>query len=339
LFAVLRSPPVVEVSFGFADLPAGQNLFGIVATNKSNIADDNGQENPINRADDYLPDGGLLVVNAGVVLNPDGTYDTNDSSTVNTSKVQGVSIAFGNQNYSHAGEDAFFIFVDNPAYNAVGSLGLTQTSADDADTLRFNGSNEVFAASVEIVKIVSGATAGVTIQAYDLDDAQLNVDTNGEARSLLENPVGFGANDADPVDINAVKVYNSVTTINGTSLVYAAVDTNNDGVFSGAEITTNSGEVTVSLNLDGSVTVLSMDSDHNYTIRYETEALHDMSNVQYETGSYNIGGFNLIQSLDFPDRTLSFQAQVTDGDTDFSLSNTWTIGIDGTGVYDTGSII
>ena len=348
LFEVLRGPPVVEVSFGFADLPAGQNLFGIVATNKTNIADTGTQENPHVRSDDILPDGGLLVVNAGVVYNADGhTYDTNDSSTVNTSKVQGVSIGYKNQNYSAAGEDAFFIFVDDPAYNAVGSLGLTQTTADDADTLRFNGSNEVFSASVEIVKIVSGATAGVTIRAYDLDDGQLNVDTNDEARALLENPLTFGTNDPQSIDINAVRVYNSVTSLidsgPNATLVYSAVDTNNDGVFSVSETLVDTGEVSVTLNTVtgtiNSVTVNSMDSEHNYTVRYDTAALHDMSNVMYQSGSYNIGGFNLIQSLPFPDRTLSFQAKVTDGDTDFALSNTWTIGIDGTGIYDNDTII
>jgi hypothetical protein len=62
-----------------------------------------------------------------------------------------------------------------------------------------------------------------------------------------------------------------------------------------------------------------------------------MSQVIYETGSYNIGGFNVFQSVATPDQKLDFTARATDGDGDFA-SDSWSIGIDGTGINDDGLV-
>lgn len=329
-FTVFQDPPILEVNFGFADQPAAQNLFGIIATDKSNVV--NG----------VLPDGGLLFFNDGVVLKADGTYDTNASSTVNTSKGGGqVSIGYGNQSYSAAGEDAFFVYADNPSSSAVGGLGLTQTTADDADTVRFNGTNEGSSASVEIVKIVSGSTAGVTIEAWDLnpndDPNQLNIgDQPLESRNFLQDPLTYG-DDAVHVDIDGVRVWNSVTTLNSSTLVYAQQDLNNDGDYNDAGETIDTGEVDVTINPDGTVTVLSMDSNKDYTIRFDTVAPHDLAQVLYETGSYNIGGFNVVQALDTIDQKFDFTARATDGDGDW-VEDSWSVGIDGTGVNDNDAV-
>lgn len=335
-FQVLQPPPLIELQFGFADQPAGQNLFGIIATNKNDLGA-----------------GGLLFFNSGVHLNANntGAYD-NASSTVNTSKGGGeVSIGYGANNYTDPGQDAFFIFADDPASTAVGGLGLTQTTADDADTLRFNGTNAVSSASVEIVKVVSGTESGITIKAYNLDplntaaDANpanqlLNINTDAEARDFLTNPLAFGgtSNDAVQVAINGVKVF--AVTSTGSTLVYSAVDSNNDSDFGDAnELLVDTNNVDVTLNGDRSITVHGMDTDKAYTVRYDTLNPHDMAQILYEDdGSYNIGGFNLIQALDTPDQKFDFTARVTDSNADFA-SASWSIGIDGTGVlYDNGEV-
>ena len=337
-FTVLQAPPLSVVNFGFADQPSGQNLFGIIAENKGNVA-----------ADGTLPDGGLLFFNDNVHLDANGQYISanNLSSTVNTSQGGGdVSIGYGANNYTANGQDAYFIFADNPSRAAVGGLDLTQTTADDADTVRFNGTiTAVTTASVEIVKIVSGTEAGVTIRAFNLDPLNtgtlLNIDTNGEARSLLTDPEAFGgaSNDAVSVDINGVKIYSSNTTLTDATLVYSAQDMNNDGDFTDSgEIVKNTGNVTVTENADGSFKVLGLDTDKSYTIQYNTVSPHDMAKVEYEAGSYNLGGFNIIQGQDTPDQTFHFSAKITDYDGDsFGGVNTaisnWSVLVDGTGAF------
>jgi hypothetical protein len=338
-FTVLQDPPIVETQFGFGAQPSGQNLFGIIPTNPNNVSGTSPNAT--------LPDGGLLFFNSGVHVDGDGKYISGNSdpafnsSTVNTSKGGGeVSIGYGANNYTADGQDAFFVFADNPNTQAVSGIGLTSTTADDADTVRFNGTNEATSASVEIVKIVGSTESGVTIKAWDLDPndtgTQLNIgDAPSESRNFLTDPLTFG-DDAVQIDIDAVRVFS--VTKNATTLVYSAVDLNDDGDFDDLnEIPTDTNNVEVTLNSDGSVTVLGLDTNKDYTIRYDTAAPHDMSQVIYETGSYNIGGFNVFQSVATPDQKLDFTARATDGDGDFA-SDSWSIGIDGTGINDDGLV-
>ena len=322
-FKVLVAPPLLETTFGFGAQPSGQNLFGIIPTNANNVV--NGE----------LPDGGLLFFNSGVHLDADGKYISSNadpalnSSTVNTSKGGGeVSIGYGANNYTADGQDAFFIFADDPKTSAASGIGLDSTTADDADTVRFNGLNPATSASVEIVKIVGSTESGVTIKAWNLLDSQMNIDTDQEARDLLNNPLTFGT-DATASNINALSVFR--ITNSGTVLVYSAKDGNNDGDFTDTgEITVNTSNVSVTENADGSVTVLGLDTNADYTIKYSTVAAHDMAQVIYETGSYNIGGFNVFQAVVTPDQQFDFVARATDGDGDFASDN-WSVGIDGNG--------
>ena len=138
-FTVLKAPPIVQNNFDFTDLPSGQNFMGVIATDKADLAK-----------------GGLLVLASNPDLNADGSM-TNVSGTVNTSKGGGpVTIGNANQAFDSTDEGAFFCYVDNPLATAVGGLGLTQTSADNANTIDFDGTNEATRASVEIVQ-ASGA--------------------------------------------------------------------------------------------------------------------------------------------------------------------------------------
>jgi hypothetical protein len=114
--------------------------------------------------------------------------------------------------------------------------------------------------------------------------------------------------------------------------VYSAKDKNNDGDFTDAGEFSGTGNVTVVENADGSFTVTSMDTNKDYTIRYDTKTPHDMARVDHVAGSYNIGGFNLIQSVSTPDQKFDFTARVVDGDGD-ARSDDWSVVIDGTGVW------
>jgi hypothetical protein len=106
--------------------------------------------------------------------------------------------------------------------------------------------------------------------------------------------------------------------------VFIAMDRNDDGDFLDAR------EFITAGNVD-SFTVTGMDTNKNYTIRYDTMTPHDMARIDYVAGSYNIGGFNLIQSLATPDQKFDYSTRVTDGDT---ASYFWSVVIDGTGGND-----
>jgi hypothetical protein len=333
-FTVLKDPPVVEQHFGFGAQPSGQNLFGIIPGGPA--------------VGSVVPEGGLLFFNSNVHVDSAGKYISSNSDpslnsgTVNTSQGGGaVSIGYGANNYTAAGQNAFFVFADNPNTAAVSGMGLDATTADDADTVNFNGLNPTTIASVDIVKTVSSTEAGVTIKAWNLFDAQMNMSDNNptnETRDFLTNPLTFGT-DATNVDITGVQVFrvtHSGQTTTST-LVYAAQDTNNSHSFAGAEITTNTGNVTVALDANGDVTVTGMDTNADYTIKYNTASAHDMAEVDYAAGSYNIGGFSRFTALDTPDKVLDFTARVTDGDGDTATAS-WHIGVDGTGVNDDGLV-
>ena len=80
-----------------------------------------------------------------------------------------------------------------------------------------------------------------------------------------------------------------------------------------------------------------MDTNKDYTIRYDTESPHDMAEVIYEAGSYNIGGFNIIRGNDTPDQLFQFAVNINDydGDSDGGDADAFanfSVLIDGTGI-------
>ena len=190
-FTVLRAPPVSQTSFDFSDLPSGQNLFGIIASNKAD-----------------LTKGGLLVFPTNPDLAADGTM-TNLSGTINTSKGGGpVTIGNGNQAFDHDYEGAWFVYVGNPAQSAVGGLGLSQRARDDADTIDFTGTIGVNNASVEIVQASGAGTTKrpgpvMHITAYDIDPGDVS-GTGGEA--VVNDPTALGGGAAE-VGITGVKIF------------------------------------------------------------------------------------------------------------------------------------
>ena len=319
-FKVLQPPPFVEHDFDFTDLPSGQNLMGIIAVDKTNVVAGE------------LPDGGLLIFSNNLDINDGETQEstngtmTNESGTVNTSKGGGpVTIGNTNQAFDHPGEGTFFCYVDNPLSSAVGGLGLTQVTADDADTAQFDGTNEVTTASVEIVQASGSGTdkrpgPAMHIFAYDVNPGDVN--TSAESRAFLLDPTAG----ADEVNIMGVKIYDANHNLieYRTNLDGGAT---NDGALAGGS---PDSAVFIQFFLDDPGTAAAGDEIYslivknlkaNYTVEFMTEGSHDLSLVENVSGSFDIGGFNVKNSVDVPAQDFDFQVQISDYDNDV-LSST-----------------
>ena len=350
-FTVLLDPPPAFVPFDFTDLPSGQNLLGAIARDKAD-----------------LTKGGIFVMPTNPNINDgqpgesnDGTM-TNTSGTVNTSKGGGpVTIGSTNQAFDSPSEGAWFVYVDNPDQGMVGGLGLNPTSADDADTVKFDGTIEVTNASVEIVQASGMGTTkkpgpALHIFAYDLNPQTVghlgDAGVETDSRNFVMNPTATD----DQVNIIGVKIYDAAGKLiefrsnlqNGSLLNNGSLnDTDDAGTGVSGEGGSDDSAVVIEFNRDStgatsdntddiySATVRNLKA--GYTIEWVTSAVHDAAKVEWVFGSYDIGGFNLLQTQPTPDQMFEFTAQATDGDGDF-VSDSWKVGIDGTGPNDDGAV-
>jgi hypothetical protein len=240
---------------------------------------------------------------------------TNTSGTVNTSKGGGpVTIGNGNQAFDNAGEGAYFMYVDNPQATAVGGLQLTQVTADDADTIKFNGVNQATDASVSIVQASGMGTAkspgpAVHISAWEASPG--NVNTDALSRALVNNPT-VGASE---VNIIGVKIH---ATVNNADTVIESATRNADGT---THYTIGAGgpnEVHVVFQQDGTG-IYSVDVQNlkaNETIEFITATNHDLAKVTWSGGSFDIGGFNIMNQANVPQQDFHFAVQINDYDND-----------------------
>lgn len=319
-FTVLEPPPITQTNFDFTDLPSGQNLFGVIAVDKADLSK-----------------GGLLVMPNDPDINAANGTMTNVSGTVNTSKGGGpVTIGNGNQAFDTLNEGAFFCYVDNPLASAVGGMGLTQVTADDADFIDFNGTNEATRASVEIVQASGGGTVkkpGPSLQifAWDIDPGLINTDP--ASRAFLIDPTLNGTQS----NIIGVKIINSA----GAVVEYRTNDlngANNGGTLAGGtdapvgiQFVLDAGSDTVGDLTDDVYSVLVSNLRAGYTIEFVTEEAHDLALVENRSGSYDIGGFNIFNNTNVPAQDFDFQVQIRDYDNDvFSSALTeFSVQVDG----------
>ena len=176
-----------RLELDFADLPSGQNLFGTIAVDKTDLSE-----------------GGLLLFPKGALLNAAGSF-TNVSPTTNTSQ-GGGAVTIGNSNQMFdPGEGHFFIYVDDPVAASVAGVGLNQNNADDADTIGFNGTLPQTTAQVEIVQVQGNDPASIKITAYDFTFGSA-VDTNGEARDLVTDPLAVNGTALAPTSATEVNI-------------------------------------------------------------------------------------------------------------------------------------
>jgi len=315
-FTVLQAPPVSQTSFDFTDLPSGQNLFGIIASNKADLSK-----------------GGLLIFPTNPDLAANGTM-TNVSGTINTSKGGGpVTIGNGNQAFDHDYEGAWFVYVGSPSSSAVGGLGLTQVTADDADTIDFTGTIGVNDASVEIVQASGAGTTKrpgpvMHITTYDIDPGDVS-GTGGEG--VVNDPTALGAG-ASEVGIVGVKILDA----NGNVIEYRTYD----GTAAGELHDSDDAGTTISVADDSAVNIIFVVDDPNasgfsddvcsitvgnlkanYTVEFITDGQHDAAKVENVSGSFDIGGFNTFSNNDVPAQDFDFQVQVNDYDNDVFSSS------------------
>ena len=147
-------------------------------------------------------------------------------------------------------------------------VGLDQNNADDADTIGFNGTLPQTTAQVEIVQVQGNDPASIKITAYDFTFGSA-VDTNGEARDLVTDPLApTGApTSATEVKITEVRVF----------------DGNGDGVTTG-----------ITIDLAGNTAVVGGLQD-NYTVEW-TAPGHDGVLIEEVAGKYDLGGFNIVKT-------------------------------------------
>ena len=292
-FTVHVTPPPALLELDFADLPSGQNLHGTIAVDKTDLSD-----------------GGLLLFPKGALLNAAGTF-TNASPTTNTSQ-GGGAVTIGNSNQMFdPGEGHFFIYVDDPVAASVAGVGLNQNNADDADTIGFNGTLPQTTAQVEIVQVQGNDPASIKITAYDFTFGSA-VDTNGEARDLVTDPLA----------------------VNGTALApTSATEVNITGVrvLDGNGVENRGSRPGITINLTGNTAVITGLQD-DYTVEW-TAPGHDGVLIEGVAGKYDLGGFNIQLQQPTPDQKLDFTVQIADADGD-TASDSFSIGIDGTGTFD-----
>jgi hypothetical protein len=253
---------------------------------------------------------GLVVIGKTPVLNADGTY-TNASNTINTSQGGGpTTIGINNQMFD-AGDGAYFTYVKNPVANFLAGApnGLDQGEADDADNIQYTGGTlEATGGFVKISQIQGGGLATMQIKAFDMAGAP-------QGQTFAKTGLGTGT----AVSITAVRVYNAAGTKVEDSALPGAQDPN-------VAITISSGVATVSgLNA-------------GYKIQWDTSAKHDQVLITGVAGKFDVGGFGVVQSNPIPDQKLDFVVRVVDGDGDSDTAS-FSIGIDGTGIFDDGVVI
>jgi hypothetical protein len=340
-FTVLAPPPQEPLELDFEDLDSGQNLFGTIAFDKTNV-DDNGT--PGNLLDDFLPGGGLLTFPSNPDIGADGTM-TNISGTTNTSKGGGpVTIGNENQAFDHLDEGAWFCYVDDPRAGSVSGVGLNANRADDADNIQFNGTVDVSKASVEIVQASGAGTTkrpgpAMHVEAWDLNPG--TVDSDSESRAFLLDPTATGTQ----VNIIGIKILDAT----GKVIEYVRDVGTVDGVYvlqdsddAGTDVTASDNSavnITWVLDSAGIYSVTASNLKANYTIEWETETLHNAALTQNFAGSYDIGGFNILQGQDSTDVDFEFSVAIEDEDGDgnhFAATNDvfddFRIRVDGTGV-------
>jgi hypothetical protein len=72
-------------------------------------------------------------------------------------------------------------------------------------------------------------------------------------------------------------------------------------------------------------------------IEWTTAAPHDRVLIKGVAGKFDVGAFDITQAQPTPDQKLDFVIRATDGDGD-SATASFSIGIDGTGIYDDGQV-
>jgi hypothetical protein len=255
-------------------------------------------------------DAGLIIFGEDIGLKPDNTYIANQTQEVKTSQA-GLHDTIGIESQMFdPGDAAYFTFVTNPDPNFTGTA-LGSTEADDADNILYGSTLENDSAFIRIAQLQGNNDPSMSIQLFNIADSPQGL--------AMINARGVNEAGKDP-DVIAVRVYDALGNL--------LEDTDDLLNFDDPDI-----EVSF---LNGVATVTGF--GENYKIEWDADEDFDQTLITGVAGKFDIGGFGFSQGNDTPDQQLEFTAQVTDGDGDTGVPDTWTIGIDGTGVFDDGII-
>ena len=250
----------------------------------------------------------LLVIGENPLVNGAGNY-TNASDVIHTSQGgTGATIGVNNQMFD-PGDGAYFTFINDPDPNFISGIpgGLTATEADNSNNIQYNedgigpATQEVTSAFLGISQIQGGkAGVSMSIEAFNI--------TGGPQDGAFLTSLG-----QNHVDITEVRVLDA----NGV------VVEDSDG-------SVNSASITITFN-GGVATVTGLKAD--YTVEWDSSDPFDQVLISGVAGKFDVGRFGSFESHETPDQVLDFTAQITDGDGD-TASDSWRIGIDGTGTFD-----
>ena len=248
-------------------------------------------------------DEGLLVIGQFPILKS-ATNDnySNASNTISTSQGgDGATIGVNNQMFD-PGDGAYFTFVHDPDPRYLSGIpgGLDQNEADRAGNIQFDGRTEVGGAYLVISQIQANSSPALKLKAFDGNDSL-------EGRTFVE---GGGLGGGTVEAITQIVVKNAGGTIVQTINAPTA-------------------------DADGFYNVTGLDA--GYRVEWTTANPHDQVLVVAVSGKFDIGEFGTLQSAQIPDQLFDFTVQATDGDGDQS-SSSFSIGVDGTGIYDDDAV-
>jgi len=237
--------------------------------------------------------------------------------------------------------DALVVIGKHPILNADGTF----TNASDTINTSQGGGN---------------VTIGVNNQMFDpTEGAYFTYVKNPVTNFLAGAPGGLDQNEAD--DADNIQYTGGTLEVNGASTKISQIQGNSlatmkitaydiadspqgtafvNGLGSGSPVTITSVSVngTVVTGTPSGNGVIVGGLHAGDTIAWTTSAVHDRVLIEDVAGKFDIGGFTINQPQPTPDQKLDFVARATDGDGDFKTA-TFSIGIDGTGIYHDGHVV
>jgi len=249
----------------------------------------------------------LIVIAEKPKLKANGTLDTAGQAVKTSQGGTGATIGIDSQMID-PGEGAYFTYVKGSDPNFL-AANLDQGEANDSAAIKYsNGTLAANGASVTISQTQGPTPGTMTIAAFDV------------AGSPQQRPFVDGITDGTGIGTAVAITSITIHKANGTDITEAAAGPNTS-----ANISFSGGVATVSGLGSGD------------RIEWTTSATHDRVLIKGVAGKFDVGAFDITQAQPTPDQKLDFVAKVVDGDGD-SATASFSIGIDGTGIYDDGQV-
>ena len=290
--------------------------------------------------------------------NPDDSLDLGNNLKVAVSEV--INFAFAG---APSGSNLFMMF-GNPTSTQIVVTGkdplnqsqggnistkdvLNISQAGSTTSFGVNG-NQINPGEGAFITYVTGATTNFLVP--NLDQNEADVEANIAFQNVFNSTsASFTVNQTNPgVGPVTVKI-TAFTTALETGANYV------DGLTNDTKVNITAGSVTdfvvktgntqytpvTTVNADGTLTITGLSTGDKVT--WTTSGAHNrvlIENISATDGvagndnnTFDIGGFGLTQAQPAPDEKLDFTVQIADADGD-TASDSFSIGIDGTGVND-----